>query len=68
MSNLVVASNVKRIIEQKGIKQKSVAEKAGISEKKFSDMLNDRVSIKAEDIVKIQEALQVPVGELFKRG
>lgn len=66
MKNLVVANNIKLIIQKKGLKQKTVAKQLGMSEQKFSDMLNNRNSIKATDIVKLMEILQVSANELFQ--
>lgn len=41
MMNLI-AENTKRIIEEQGVKQKAIAEKAGYTEQQFSRMMNDR--------------------------
>lgn len=68
MTNLVVARNIKRIISEKGLKQKCVADNAGFTEKRFSDMVNGRTSIKADDIFRIQDALNVTANELFQRN
>lgn len=65
MKNLVVADNIKRIIKSKGLKQKSIAKQMGMREQKFSDMLNNRNSIKACDIVKLMKILNVSANELF---
>lgn len=40
----MVAENTKKLIKQKGLKQKYVADLAGITEKKFSSMLNAELS------------------------
>lgn len=61
----MVAENTRRIIEERGLKQKSVAEKAGYSPKVFNDLLNGRKIIRELDIVKISSALGVPPNELF---
>ena len=65
MKNLVVADNIKRIIKSKGLEQKSIAKQMGMREQKFSDMLNNRNSIKACDIVKLMKILNVSANELF---
>ena len=62
----VVAHNAKRIIQDKGLRQRFVANKAGYNEKTFSNMLNDRKIIADYDIVKIATALEVEANELFK--
>lgn len=61
----MVAENTRRIIEERGLKQKSVAEKAGYSPKVFNDLLSGRKIIRETDIVKISSALGVPPNELF---
>lgn len=60
-----VAENIKAIISAKGIKQKVVAERAEISEKKLCDMLNGRATIKACHIPAIAIALEVTPNELL---
>lgn len=60
-----VAKNIKEIILRKGLKQKSVAEKAGFSEKDFSAMLTNRKIIKVSEIVNISKALGVTPNELY---
>lgn len=60
-----LAANIKQIIRQKGYKQSAIAERAGINEKTFSNMLNGRKIIAAPDIYKILEVLGVTPNELF---
>jgi len=52
-----VADNIREIISDYGYKQKSIAEKAGMSEKQFSDLLNGRKTFKAEYLPSICIAL-----------
>lgn len=52
-------------ISKKGLKQCAVAEKAGLKQKAFSDMLNGRRIIKVVDILNISRALGVTPGDLF---
>lgn len=65
-SNEPVSKNIKRIIEEKGLKQIAVASKAGYGENMFSSMLKGRKLIKACDIGKISRALEVEPNELFQ--
>lgn len=60
-----IASTVKRIIKQKGLKQKYVAGKMGITERKFSDIVNGRKTIDENVIRKLCFALEVTPNELF---
>ena len=66
MSISQVALNVKRIIEQKGLKQKSVAERIGLSENQMSALLNGRKIIDSEIITSLCSALNSDPNELFK--
>ena len=61
-----ITNNIRRIIDAKGIKQKAVASRAGYSEKTFSAMMNGRRTIKADDILKIANALSVEPNALFQ--
>lgn len=54
-----------RIIKAKGMKQCAVAERVGVSNQMFSDMLNGRRLIKPCDIVAISKALDVTPNDLF---
>lgn len=65
MSFSIVAENTKRLIANRGLKQKAVAFKAGYDAKVFSAMLNNRKLIRDNDIVAIANALEVTPNELF---
>ena len=56
---------IRWIINSKGLKQKAVAERMGITDKKLSEMLNGRKKIYFEDIQKFCSALNVTPNELF---
>ena len=61
----MVAENVKRIITEKGLKQKTVAAKAGYTEKQLSNMLSKRKNIYDIDIVRLCKALEVTPNDLL---
>ena len=61
----VVAENTRRIIAERGLKQKAVAEKAGYTERSFSDLLCGRKKIDTEDVIRIVEVLHVLPNELY---
>lgn len=65
MSCSIVAENTRRLIANRGLKQKTIAFKAGYDEKEFSAMLNNRKIIRDNDIVAIANALEVTPNELF---
>ena len=62
----VIASNIIRYMNEKGLKQKAVAKMAGFDEVKFSNMLNGRTVIRAEHIPPICEALGVEPNDIMK--
>lgn len=65
-SNIVLPENICRIINEKGMKQGAVAERAGYSKQQLSDMINGRRIIKPCDILALANVLGVTVGDLFK--
>lgn len=60
-----IASNVKKLIRVKCLKQSAIAAKAGYNQKTFSNMLNGRKLITDVDVAIIANALGVSPGELF---
>lgn len=60
-----LATNIKNIISKSGFKQFIIAERAGFNQYEFSNMLNGRKIIKAEEIPRIANALGVTPNELF---
>ena len=64
MSTTVIP-NVRRIINERGLKQCAVAEKAGYSKQQFNAMLTGRKIITDVDIYKITSALNVDANDLF---
>ena len=64
-----IVSNIRALIEQKGMKQCVVAERAGIKPEMFCDMLNNRRKlIRIEHIPAIACALGVELKDLFYRS
>ncbi len=63
--NYPVAKNICLIISDKGLKQKAVAEKAGLPIQAFNKMLNGRRLIKIPNILMIANALEVDINALF---
>lgn len=66
--NTPAAENISRLINEKGLKQVYVAEKAGFTPQELSDMLNGRRLIKACDIPKLALALDVEINEIYEAG
>lgn len=60
-----VIKNIEAIIECKGLKKKSVADKAGYTKQQFSNLLNGRKTFKSDDIIRVAKALEVTPNDLF---
>lgn len=65
MIKSVVASNAKRIINERGYKQKAIAQIAGYDVKTFNNLLNGRKIMTDWDIIAISNTLGVTPNELF---
>lgn len=65
--NCIIVTNIRKIINNQGLKQNAVANKAGFNQKDFSNMLNGRKIIKAEYIPLISIALGVEPNKLFEQ-
>ena len=63
--NACVPSNIKRVIEARGLKQGRLAERAGYTPQQLTDMLWGRKLIKPCDILSIAKALGVAPNDLF---
>ena len=63
--NAMLPQRISRIIDERGFKQRAIAQRAGFSPQQFTDMLNGRRIIKACDVLAVADALGVEVGELF---
>lgn len=61
----IVASNVRKILDTRGLKQKVVAQKAGYTEQQFSNLLCGRKVIETKDVVRISIALDVTPNDLY---
>ncbi len=65
--NTVVIPNIRRIINERGLKQYAVAKKAGYTKQQFNAMLTGRKLITDVDICKITSVLDVDANALFSR-
>lgn len=68
MNKSYIAENTRRIIARKGLKNKAVAVRAGLSEKQLSALLNHRRIIRDTDVVALANALEVTPNDLFGAG
>ncbi len=60
-----VIPNIRKIINERGLKQCAVAKKAGYTTQQFNDMLKGRKVIRDTDIARITIALEVDANSLF---
>lgn len=61
-----IVDNIKHIIEEKGMKQCVVAERAGFTKQEFSNFMNERRKLlRVEHIVPIANALGVEPNDLY---
>lgn len=67
MMNAIVAPAIRKIIQQRGIKQCVIAKNAGYTKQQFYAMLTGRRLIRDTDIIRIADALEVDVNTLFQR-
>lgn len=64
--NSPAAENIQAIITERGLKQVAVAQKAGLTEQAFSEMLNGKRIIKINNLAKLAFALNVEPNDLLK--
>lgn len=67
-ANEPFVKGLKFLIAAKGLKNLFVAEKAGYTPQELSDMLNGRRLIKACDIPRLADAIDVTTDEIYKAG
>ena len=64
----LVQGNLIRIINEKGLVKKGVAERAGMTAQALSDILVGRKVIRADMVPTLADAVDVPIVELFRKG
>lgn len=64
--NAPATENIKRIIQEKGLKQIYVAKAAGFTAQEFYDVLANRRLLKVRDVVMLSKVLAVDPNELCK--
>jgi len=62
----LVQGNLIRVIEEKSLKKKGVAKRAGMSAQMLSDIIAGRKVIRADMVPLLAKACDVPIPELFK--
>lgn len=61
-----VCDRLNAYMKAKGLKQKTIAEKAGFTENQFSQIINDKRSISADELEIICNAIGTTPNEIYK--
>lgn len=64
--NSPVTINIAKIAEKKGLKQRAIAENAGLTPQALCDVICGRRILKISEVNNVAKALGVDVNELFK--
>jgi putative transcriptional regulator len=62
---ITVKNNLKQILDERGIKQKFIAEKTGISSQTLSNCINNRFDVSLKFALLIAKVLELKVEEIF---
>ena len=62
----IIISNIRRMLDERGIRQTKVAEKLSVSKYAFNNMLSGRRIIRAEYIPNIAQALGCTCNDIFR--
>lgn len=65
MDERTITDNTKMIMKANGVSIRSLAEQISMSSAALSKILNNKVSIKTSNLIKISQALQVPLESFF---
>ena len=65
MYNLILITNILRILDEKGMTKSELAEKAGVSISFFTDLTNDKANPSLRIIEAVAEALETPLPMLL---
>ncbi|PTN11864.1 helix-turn-helix domain-containing protein [Nitrosomonas aestuarii] len=65
MYNLILITNILRILDEKGLTKSELAKKAGVSIAFFTDLTNDKANPSLRIIEAIAEALETPLPMLL---
>lgn len=57
----MLGSEIKKYIEEKGLKQKKVAEDAGMKQQTLNDILNERRKVEAMEYFSLCRSLDLPL-------
>ena len=66
--NAPAVLTIKKVMDEKGYKQRFVAEQIGLSEQAFCDLLNGRRVMKISEVVPIVKVLGITPNDLFSHN
>lgn len=66
-TNLKIINTLKRLIKSSGKSRNQIAVTAGMTPQRLSNLMNNRGLIHPDELERLAKALDVPVGELFKK-
>jgi DNA-binding XRE family transcriptional regulator len=61
----MVKNKLKEILDDRGVKQNWVAEKAGITKQTMSNLINNRFNVSLESAMRIANALNLKIEDIF---
>ena len=62
---MTVKNRLKMILDERGIKQNWLSEKAGITKQTMSNLINNRFNVSLESAIKIVKALDLKIEDVF---
>ena len=65
---MTVGERIKEYIQERGIKQRFLSEKAGVDDSKMSKILNGTLDIGLVEYYRLCQALDVPMETFVKEG
>ena len=60
-----VKNRLKEILDERGIKQNWLSEKAGITKQTMSNLINNRFNVSLESAIKIVKAFDLKIEDVF---
>jgi transcriptional regulator with XRE-family HTH domain len=62
---MTIGTRIRKARQQKGHSQRDIAERLDMSQNNYHKIENDQVKVKAEDLLKIAQALETDINELL---
>lgn len=62
---MAVKNRLKEILDERGLKQNWLAERAGVTKQTMSNLINNRFSVSLESAMRIAKALDLTIEDIF---